>query len=169
VAITGFATVAILALMAMALKNSFVFPSLGPTAFLFFSKPNSVAASPRNAILGHAIGIVCGYVALLLTGLEHAPPETVAGVNNARIIAAAFSLAATGAVMVLCNVVHAPAAATTLIISLGFITAPAHLLIIEAAVVVLAVQAIIVNRLAGIDFPLWAHRATEEPESPPHR
>jgi hypothetical protein len=160
-AITLFATVTMLALMAMALKNSFVFPSLGPTAFLFFFKPDSMAASPRNAVLGHAVGIVCGYVALWLTGLTHAPPETVAGVNCARILAAAFSLAATGAVMVLCNVVHAPAAATTLIISLGFITAPTHLIIIEVAVVVLVVQAILVNRLAGVDFPLWAHLAAE--------
>jgi len=162
VAITLFATVAVLAAMAMALKNSFVFPSLGPTALVFFFKPNSEAASPRNAVLGHAVGIVCGYFALWLTGLTHAPPETVAGVNSARILAAALSLSATGAVMVLLNVVHAPAAATTLIISLGFITAPAHLLIIEVAVVVLAIQAVVVNRLAGLDFPIWAKAANHE-------
>ena len=54
-------------------------------------------ASPRNAIYGHAIGIACGYAALLLTGLEHAPPAMAIGVDLNRVLAAALSLAATGA------------------------------------------------------------------------
>ncbi len=45
------------------------FPSLGPTAFLFFFTPRAPAASPRHTIYGHAIGIVCGYGALWLFGL----------------------------------------------------------------------------------------------------
>ena len=60
--------------------------------------------------------------------------------------------------MILFNVVHPPAAATTLIISLGIITTPVHLLIIELAVVALVLQAIVVNRLAGVDYPIWAKR-----------
>jgi hypothetical protein len=31
-------------------------------------------------------------------------------------------------------------------------------LIIELAVAVLALQAIVVNRLAGVDYPIWAKR-----------
>jgi hypothetical protein len=45
-----------------------------------------------------------------------------------------------------------------LIISLWIITTPVHLLIIELAVVALALQAIVVNRLAGVDYPIWAKR-----------
>ncbi len=156
--INGFITCAILASMAMALKTTFIFPSLGPTAFMVFFNPTSTASSPRNAVIGHAIGILCGYGALWLTGLQHAAPATVTGVHDPRVIAAAVSLAATGAFMILFNTVHPPAAATTLIISLGIITTPVHLLIIELAVVVLALQAIMVNRLAGIDYPIWAKR-----------
>src|SRR5665213_2690177 len=55
VLINGFITVAILALLAFATSNPFVFPSVGPTAYLFFFTPMAKAASPRNAILGHAI------------------------------------------------------------------------------------------------------------------
>ena len=156
--VNGFITSAILALMAMVLKTTFIFPSLGPTAFMFFFTPTSPSASPRNAVFGHAIGILCGYGALWLTGLQYAAPATVMGVHDPRIIAAAVSLAATGAFMILFKAVHPPAAATTLIISLGIITTPIHLLIIELAVVVLALQAIVVNRLAGVDYPLWAKR-----------
>lgn len=156
--VNGFITCAILATMAMAWKTTFIFPSLGPTAFMIFFNPTSAMASPRNAVLGHAVGILCGYGALWLTGLQHAEPATVAGVHDPRIVAAAVSLASTGAFMILFDVVHPPAAATTLIISLGIITAPVHLLIIELAVAVLALQAIVVNRLAGVDYPIWAKR-----------
>lgn len=47
------------------------------------------------------------------------------------------------------------AGATTLIISLGFITAPAHLGVMEIAVALMAIHAFVINRLAGIDYPLW--------------
>jgi CBS-domain-containing membrane protein len=134
----------------------FVFPSLGPTAFLFFFKPTSPASSPRNTLYGHAIGIGCGYAALWLTGLAYAPSAIVEGVNVARVVAAAFSLAATGAIMVLANAAHPPAGATTLIVSLGIVTEPFHLLIVEVAVACLTLLALAINRLAGLDYPLWA-------------
>lgn len=156
--INGFVAIALLALVAMATHTPFVFPSLGPTAFLFFSTPTAPTASPRNAIYGHAIGVACGYGALLATGLQHAPPAMVVGVDLSRVLAAALSLAATGALMILFKAAHPPAGATTLIISLGIVTRPQHLAAIEAAVAILTLQAIVINRLAGLDYPLWARR-----------
>src|SRR4051812_22237914 len=100
-AINGFVTIGLLAALAMVTRTPFIFPSLGPTAFLFFFAPTSPSASPRHTLLGHAIGIACGYGALLLTGLEHAPPAMVTGVDPHRVLAAAVSLAATGALMIL--------------------------------------------------------------------
>jgi CBS domain-containing membrane protein len=58
--LNGFATIALLAAVAMVSRTPFVFPSLGPTAFLFFFTPRAPAASPRHTIYGPAIGIVCG-------------------------------------------------------------------------------------------------------------
>ena len=72
--LNGFITIALLAAVAMGSGTPFVFPSLGPTAFLFFFTPHAPAASPRHTIYGHAIGILCGYGALWLFGLQHAPP-----------------------------------------------------------------------------------------------
>jgi CBS domain-containing membrane protein len=154
--LNGFITIALLAAVAMATRTPFVFPSLGPTAFLFFVTPRAPAATPRHTIYGHAIGILCGYGALWLFGLQHAPPAMATGVSMARIGAAALSLASTGALMVLLKAAHPPAGATTLIISLGIVTRPFHLLVIEIAVAVLTLQAIAINRLAGIDYPLWS-------------
>jgi len=158
--INGFLSIGLLAGLAMLTRTPMVFPSLGPTAFLFFFTPTLPTASPRNTLYGHAIGIGCGYGALWLMGLQHAPPAMVMGVNPARIGAAAISLAATGALMILLKAAHPPAGATTLIISLGIITRPQHLVIMLLAVALLTGQAIILNRLAGIDYPLWAKRVT---------
>src|SRR6186713_630081 len=83
--LNGFLTIALLAAVAMVSRTPFVFPSLGPTAFLFFFTPRAPAASPRHTILGHAIGIISGYGALWLFGLHHAPPAGVTGVSAARI------------------------------------------------------------------------------------
>ncbi|HVE87852.1 MAG TPA: HPP family protein [Myxococcales bacterium] len=156
--VNGFLTIGLLAAVAMLTRTPFVFPSLGPTAFLFFFSPTAVTASPRHTIIGHAIGIGCGYGSLLLMGLEHAPPAMATGVDLPRVAAAALSLAATGALMILLKAAHPPAGATTLIISLGIVTRPSHLATIELAVALLTVQAFCINRLAGLDFPLWARR-----------
>lgn len=156
--VNGFITIAILAGVAMVTRTPFVFPSLGPTAFLFFFTPTGPTASPRNTIIGHAIGIGCGYGALLLFGLAHAPPAIATGVDLPRVGAAALSLAATGAVMILLKAPHPPAGATTLIISLGIVTKPFNLFVIEIAVALLTIQAFVINRLAGLDYPLWTRR-----------
>jgi CBS domain-containing membrane protein len=156
--LNGFLTIALLAGVAMASGTPFVFPSLGPTAFLFFFTPRAPAASPRHTIYGHAIGIVCGYAALWVFGLEHAPPAMATGVSAARIGAAALSLASTGALMILLKAAHPPAGATTLIISLGIVTRPVYLAVMEIAVAVLTLQAIAINRVAGVDYPFWARR-----------
>jgi CBS-domain-containing membrane protein len=161
-----FIAIAVPAGLAMALGTPLVFPSLGPTAFLLFFTPELPTASPRNVVCGHAIGIICGYAALRLTGLEHAPSAVHEGVNAARIVAAALSMGLTGALMILFDVVHSPAGATTLIVSLGIITQPVNLLGMEAAVVLIALLAIVSHRLRGIAYPLWSPRTASARVSP---
>jgi CBS-domain-containing membrane protein len=163
--INGFMTIALLSAVAMVTRIPFIFPSLGPTAFLLFFTPNAPTASPRNTIYGHAIGIACGYGSLLLCHLAHALPALVTGVTIERVLAAALSLAATGALMILLKAAHPPAGATTLIISLGIVTRPFFLVVIEIAVALLALQAIAINRLAGLDYPFWARRAARPPDA----
>ncbi len=155
--VNGFLTIGLLASVAMISGTPLVFPSLGPTALLLFHDPMQPAASPRNTLCGHALGIACGYGSLWLLGLTHDPPTIVEGVHADRVFCAALSLASTGALMVVLDVWHPPAGATTLIIALGIIARPYHLLIVEAAVAILILQALIINRLAGIKYPVWAH------------
>ncbi|HUA84695.1 MAG TPA: HPP family protein [Bryobacteraceae bacterium] len=152
--VNGFITIGLLALLAAVTHNPFVFPSLGPTAYLVFFSPLAPASTPRNTIFGHAVAIVCGYGAFALAGLN-APGGLPAHLMWPRVLAAALSLSATGAVMVLAGINHPPAGATTLIVALGIIAEPRYLLIIEAAVILLTAQAFAINRLAGLPYPLW--------------
>ncbi|MGH7615806.1 MAG: HPP family protein [Gemmatimonadaceae bacterium] len=156
--VNGFISIALMSLVALVSHQPFVFPSLGPTAFLFFYSPLTAAASPRNAMAGHFIGAVAGWVSLAVFGLLHAAPAIAIGVTGARVAAAALSLGLTSGLMVLLRATHPPAGATTLIVSLGILRTPAHLAILMAAVALLALQAIAFNRLAGLPYPLWAPR-----------
>jgi len=156
--LNGLISIGLLAALALVTHSPFVFPSLGPTAFLFFYTPTAPSAAPRNTIVGHAIGVAAGYFSLLVTGLAHAGPALTVGVSGPRVVAAALSLGLTAGLMVLLKSPHPPAGATTLIISLGLFTTPYQLLILMVAVVLLTAVAFAINRLAGIDYPLWNPR-----------
>jgi len=158
--VNGFVTIGVLALLAWVSRNPFVFPSLGPTAYLLFFSPLGKTSSPRNTVLGHAIGLVCGYVAFTATGAGALPFGAHPEIFWPRILAAALSLSATGAFMVLLDASHPPAGATTLIVSLGIISKPRELIIIEIAVFLLVGQALVINRLAGLPYPLWSAGAS---------
>ena len=156
--VNGCISIALMATVALLSRQPFVFPSLGPTAFLFFYTPLAPAASPRNAVLGHLIGAVAGWVSLASFGLLQAGPTIEAGMSWARIGAAALSLGLTSGAMVLARAPHPPAGATTLIVALGLLHTPAHLAVLMAAVVLLTLQAVVINRLAGVPYPLWSAR-----------
>jgi CBS domain-containing membrane protein len=153
--INGCISIGLMSLLALITRSPFIFPSLGPTAFLFFYTPLAPSASPRNTLVGHTIGVLAGYFSLVVTGLTMAGPALAVGVTWPRVIAAALSLGLTSGLMVLLKSPHPPAGATTLIISLGILTKPWQLLLLLVAVVLLTLQALAINRLAGIPYPLW--------------
>jgi len=157
--VNGLIAIATMALIAYVTGEPFVFPSLGPTAFLLFYTPLAPAASPRNTLGGHAIGAASGYLALALFGLTDAPPALATEVTAGRVGAAALSLGLTSGAMVWARVPHPPAGATTLIVSLGIIRDPEQLVVLMLAVALLVVQGWIINRMAGIAYPLWGPRA----------
>ncbi|MCO5177177.1 MAG: HPP family protein [Thermomicrobiales bacterium] len=153
--INGCLSIAIMATAALVSGQPFIFPSLGPTAFLFFYAPLTPPASPRNAFIGHLIGAAAGYISLAAFGLLHEGPALTTGVTSGRVGAAALSLGLTSALMVLARAPHPPAGATTLIISLGILRDLDQIAILMVAVVLLTIQAIVINRLAGLPYPLW--------------
>lgn len=154
--VNGALSIGLLGALAHWAHSPFLFPSLGPTAFLLFYRPRASSASPRNALFGHFIGAVMGWLALFVFGLTDEPSALVAGITWAHVGAAALSLGGTSGLMALFNVPHPPAGATTLIISMGLMPFLWQIPVLMAAVVLLLVQAFIINRLAGVRYPWWA-------------
>jgi len=154
--VNGIISIAIMAAAALVTGEPFIFPSLGPTAFLLFYTPTLPAACPRNTICGHAIGAAAGYLSLVVFGLTDAAPALATSVTWGRVGAAALSLGLTSGAMVWARVPHPPAGATTLIVSLGILREPEQLGVLMLAVALLVLQGAVINRLAGIPYPAWA-------------
>lgn len=156
--VNGVVSIALMSAAAWMTGQPLIFPSLGPTAFLLFYTPTQQSASPRNTVCGHGIGVLAGYLSLVVFGLTHAGPALAGGVTPARVGAAALSLGLTSGLMAWLKVPHPPAGATTLIVSLGILHTPAQLGVLMLAVVLLVCQGLVINRLAGIPYPLWSPR-----------
>ena len=147
---------AVSGLAAYVARQPLLFPSLGPTAFLFFEQPMAEASSPRNTLIGHAVAIGAGALSLAVFGLLNDPSVLIENVTLARIGAGALSVALTGAVLLLLNSSHPPTGATTLIVSLGFLQTPPEMVALMVGVVILTVVGWLVNRSAGVPVPLWS-------------
>jgi len=153
--INGFISIAIMSIIAMWSKNPFVFPSLGPTAFLFFFSPKLPASHPRNAFIGHALGIFAGWFSLIIFGLLDDQSVLTGEFTWQRAMAAGLSLGLTCGLMAIFESPHPPAGATTLIVSLGLVHTYFGFFCMMFAVVLLNIQALVINRAAGIDYPIW--------------
>jgi CBS domain-containing membrane protein len=164
--LNGFISIALMAFAAYITGQPLIFPSLGPTAFLLFYTPDAAAASPRNTVFGHLIGVVVGYLSLAIFGLLDVGPALSVGVSASRVAAAGLSLGLTAGCMVWFRVPHPPAGATTLIISLGILRTPVQMVVLMLAVMLLVVQGFVINRLAGLNYPLWAPPAPERKNLP---
>ena len=103
---------AVSGLAAYLTKQPLLFPSLGPTAFLFFEQPMARIASPRNSLIGHAVVILAGFLSPAVFGLSSNPSILIEGVTLVRVGATALSLALTGAVLLVLRASHPPSGAT---------------------------------------------------------
>jgi len=136
-----FIVLALAGAVGLALRQPWLFPSLGPTVMLFFTAPEQPAARPVNALVGHLVAIVIGYGCVLAFGLTQAPPAPVGGLTLGYLLAGALSVALTTLVLQLIRLPHQPAGATTLIVSLGILDRPLELLDMAGAVVLITAAA----------------------------
>ena len=139
-------------------KEPLLFPSLGPTAFLFFETPMIPPASPRNTLIGHFVAILAGVLSLAIFGLLDHPSILQEGATLARVGAGALSVALTGAIQRLLNSSHPPAGATVLLVSLGLLQTPQGMVMLMTGVVLLTIAGWIINRAVGVPVPVWASK-----------
>src|SRR4051812_44939280 len=86
-------------LVALGADETLLFPSLGPTAMLFFARPLPPETSVGTTVVAHWVGIVVGLACLLAFGIRHDGPAVVSGLTATRVVAAALSVAATAAIL----------------------------------------------------------------------
>ncbi len=131
-----FALVLVPGLLAWLFGRPLIFPSLGPSALAMVLDENQNRA--RQVIGGHLIGVVSGLIAyqLFARGLTLAALGPALSADGLRIVASGVaSIAATTWAMSVMRMVHAPACATTLIVSLGVLPSFVDGALIMAAVV----------------------------------
>lgn len=151
-------SIGLIAVIAQLTQQAFMFPSLGAMAFLLFYVPLSQSASPRNALTAHTIGAVVGWSCLTLFGLQEAPSVLIVGMDWWHAGAATVSLSITAGLMTFLRVPHPPAGATTLVVTLGLMPQLHQIVFLLFGVVLLLIQAFVMNRLAGIPYPVWSQR-----------
>src|SRR6186997_1655423 len=156
-AIGSLLTIGLSGLIAWALDEPLVFPSLGATAFLFFETPMAEVASVRNRLIGHTVGTLVAFFWLEVFGLVGEPSAIATGFTADRVACVALSLAFTGGILRLLRAAHPPAGATTVIVSIGLLTTARQLGVLGAGVLLLAVSAWSLNRLLGVPAPAWSN------------
>lgn len=129
----------VLSLIAWALGTPFIFPSLGPTAYILaFDRKRSHSA--RVVIGGHACGIIGGLISYYLVVDPNNLLMLTEAISTPGIFlgaGAVLAIAISTFLMLLFQVSHPPACATTLIISLGILPYWYDGIIILIAVVIL--------------------------------
>lgn len=133
---TGLSAI-LLGAVSMALREPFLLPPMGATAFLLFFAPTMPASKPRAVLLGTAIALLFGYGSLILTGNAEVASAVSVGFDERRVLGCTLALAGTSTMMALLKAAHPPAGATTLVVALGLVREPKHLLVMEAGVALL--------------------------------
>ena len=131
---------AVLGAVAWATGQPFVFPSLGPSAFILAFERRGERTRAHRVVGSHLVGGVAGFLAhsLLASGISLTPAaEPLSAAGLALALSGMVSVVLTTWGMIATGTVHAPACATTLIVSLGLLSTPLQVGIIVSSVVVL--------------------------------
>lgn len=129
----------ILSLIAWISGAPFIFPSLGPTAYILAFDQNR-SHSARVVVGGHVCGIIGGLVSFYLVVDPYnllILTETLSTPGIFLGLGAVLAIAITTFLMLLFQVSHPPACATTLIISLGILPYWYDGLVILIAVIII--------------------------------
>ncbi len=149
--------------LAWALDMPFVYPALGPTAFILFASPFSRAAAPRSIIIGHGSAIVCGWVSWHVVSFVSGQAVSPTTQGAPLLVSASLALALTCILLVRLRCPHAPACASALIVAVGAAGDWLAVLGMAVGVVLITAEAVLISRLAGVNVPLWLPRPRISP------
>jgi hypothetical protein len=123
-------------------------PSLGPTAYLQAENPAHPTTRFYNIIVGHLVGVLAGFGSVALLNAWNAPAVlTSKELALVRVFAAVIAMVATIGIAPLLRASHPPAAATTLLITLGSLQTFNDALNIMIGVITVAVVGELLRRV----------------------
>jgi CBS-domain-containing membrane protein len=118
--LTSAALMLIVGLMGLLAHQPWLFPSLGPTAFLLVETPEQPSARFYNVVVGHLLGVGAGFLAIVLCHANDAPAVlSTHHLTAVRVWATVLAVALNMLGGILLKASHPPAAATTLLVALG--------------------------------------------------
>jgi len=140
----------------------FIFPSLGPTAFVLAFDRRSERTRTYRIVGSHLIGGIAGLLAwsVVAAGVSITAVPPPLSVEGFRLTASAtVSIVLTSWAMIATDMLHPPACATTLIVSLGLLSTPLRVGIIVGSVTILVLfhagVLSLFGRIVGDDHPLY--------------
>lgn len=106
--------------MSLATGRPWLFAALGPTALMLAAHPGRKATRFHTVVVGHALAIAAGWVALLLLGAGDGPSLLAGkGITVGRVWASSIAVAVFAVVAPSLRAWHPPAAATALLVTVG--------------------------------------------------
>lgn len=156
--LSGSTALGTIAMAAYLINLPLLFPPLGPSAFMLFHTPMSMAASPRNLILSHTMAVVVGLFSLHLFEMIFPMANLLdpSVMNWHRVFSVALAMGLITITMISMKSSHPPAAASALLAAMGYLDDPFKILGIVAAPILLALEAFFFNRvLGGLPYPIW--------------
>ncbi|TYL40078.1 HPP family protein [Natronococcus pandeyae] len=134
----------VLGVIALVTGRPFLFPSLGPSAYLIATGEKDRAEGPYHVIGGHAVAVAAGMIAYALLGNEVSAYVVFARPDPAFSMEVVYlwgsgtlAMMLTTTAMLLTKTNHAAACATTLIVALGLMGGLEDAVIIVTAVAIL--------------------------------
>ena len=131
----------------IALQEPWLFPSLGPTLMVMLETPRLPPAHPRSVLVGHAVGIAAGWLALVVMGLQHHPSAVQEGLYTKRVVAVCLAMGITALVLQAIRCPHPPAGATTMIVSLGILHTGPQLRAMALSVLLVTAVGLVLQQL----------------------
>jgi hypothetical protein len=134
--------------LALLAGRPWLLPSLGPTAVLAGEMPAHPVTRAWNTIVGHAGGLLAGFTGVLLVGAMDDPVVLVDHVlTPGRVAASMIAMVLTVLGGALLRASHPPAAATTLLVSLGSLRTPLDAANLMLGVVIIAIAAAVLREV----------------------
>jgi hypothetical protein len=134
--------------VALLMGSPWLLPSLGPTAVLAGEMPAHRMTRTWNTIVGHAGALLAGFAGVLIAGAANQPALLADHVlTPQRVLASVIAIGLTVLIGALLRASHPPAAATTLLVSLGWLRTLDDAVNLIAGVLVITTVAVLIRNV----------------------